>query len=176
MNSGVVRWHPPMDADVIHRHTALGEQLLDIAVGEAVAQIPAHRYRDHLTTGSKQTPRTCQTQSLDQSACADQWLNVTSPRPRSTRFADRLCPYSRGRVGACIRGGALALRHLGVLRSAGVKHSVDDGARWQTVRRSPKARTGGPIEDVQPAFAPGGCQLGCQKTTPGALPQGRTPR
>jgi hypothetical protein len=33
---------------VINRDTALGEQLLDIVVRQAVAQIPAHRHCDHL--------------------------------------------------------------------------------------------------------------------------------
>jgi hypothetical protein len=41
--------HPPVDRDVIDLDAALGEQFLDVAVGQAVAQIPAHRDRDHLT-------------------------------------------------------------------------------------------------------------------------------
>ena len=40
--------HPPVDRDVVDVHAALGQQLLDIPVGEAVAEIPAHRERDHL--------------------------------------------------------------------------------------------------------------------------------
>src|SRR4051794_8959821 len=39
---------PPVDRDAIDLDTALGEQLLDIAVGQAVAQIPAYRHRNHL--------------------------------------------------------------------------------------------------------------------------------
>jgi hypothetical protein len=143
MNSGVVRWRPPVDADVIHRHTALGEQLLDIAVGEAVAQMPVPpppRSPHAEPKASKRLGRARRSRWISLPVRTSGSMRL-SPRPRSTRFADRLCPYSRGRVGACIRGGALALRHLGVLRSAGVMRSVDDGARWQTVRRSRKART-----------------------------------
>jgi transposase InsO family protein len=41
--------HPPVDGDVIHGDTALGQQLLNIPVGQAIAQVPADRDRDHLT-------------------------------------------------------------------------------------------------------------------------------
>jgi hypothetical protein len=34
---------------VIHLDTSLSQQLLDIAIGQAVAQVPAHPHRDHLT-------------------------------------------------------------------------------------------------------------------------------
>lgn len=40
--------HPPLHRDVIHLHAAFGEQLLDVAVGQVVAQVPAHRHHDHL--------------------------------------------------------------------------------------------------------------------------------
>jgi hypothetical protein len=40
--------HPAIDVDVVHNDAALGQQLIDIAVGQAVAQVPAHRDRDHL--------------------------------------------------------------------------------------------------------------------------------
>ena len=48
MNSGVKRLHPPVDRHVVDLDAALGEQLLDVAVGQRVAQIPAHRDLDHL--------------------------------------------------------------------------------------------------------------------------------
>jgi hypothetical protein len=41
--------HPPVHGDVIDFDAALGQQLLHIAVGQAVTQVPAHRDRDHLT-------------------------------------------------------------------------------------------------------------------------------
>jgi hypothetical protein len=41
------RLHPPIHRHVIDIDAALSQQLLDVAVGQAVAQIPAHRHRDH---------------------------------------------------------------------------------------------------------------------------------
>jgi len=40
---------PPVDSDVIDGDCALGQQLLDVPVGQAIAQVPADRDRDHLT-------------------------------------------------------------------------------------------------------------------------------
>jgi hypothetical protein len=33
---------------VVDVDAALGEKLLDVAVGESVAQVPAHRHQDHV--------------------------------------------------------------------------------------------------------------------------------
>ncbi len=41
--------HPSVDGDVVNGDSSFAEQLLDIAVGKAVAQIPAHRDGDHFT-------------------------------------------------------------------------------------------------------------------------------
>jgi hypothetical protein len=38
--------HPTVDRDVIDGDTALGQQFLDIALGQAVPQVPADRDRD----------------------------------------------------------------------------------------------------------------------------------
>ncbi len=38
--------HPPVDGDVVDLHAALGKQLFDIAIGQAEAQVPAHRQHD----------------------------------------------------------------------------------------------------------------------------------
>src|SRR5829696_4911290 len=40
--------HPPVDGDVVDLDTPLGEQFLDVAVGQAEAQVPAHRQHDHI--------------------------------------------------------------------------------------------------------------------------------
>jgi hypothetical protein len=40
--------HPPVDGDVVDLDAALGEQLLDVAVGQAETQVPAHRHDDHI--------------------------------------------------------------------------------------------------------------------------------
>jgi hypothetical protein len=37
-----------VDGDVVDLDSTLGQQLLHIAVGQAVAQVPTHRHRDHL--------------------------------------------------------------------------------------------------------------------------------
>jgi hypothetical protein len=47
----------PVDSDVINVHTTLGEELLDIAVGQAVPQLPPHRDRDHLARESESYER-----------------------------------------------------------------------------------------------------------------------
>ena len=44
----IVRLRQELDGDVIDRDTSLGEQLLDVPVGQAVPQVPPHRHRDHL--------------------------------------------------------------------------------------------------------------------------------
>jgi hypothetical protein len=41
--------HPPVHRDVVDVDTALGQQLLDVPIGEPVAQVPAHRNRDDLS-------------------------------------------------------------------------------------------------------------------------------
>jgi hypothetical protein len=38
--------HPPVDGDMVDRNAALGEQLLDVAIRQAVAQVPAHCQHD----------------------------------------------------------------------------------------------------------------------------------
>ena len=40
--------HPPIDRDVVNLDATFGQQFLDIAVEQAVTQVPAHRDRDHL--------------------------------------------------------------------------------------------------------------------------------
>jgi hypothetical protein len=40
--------HPPVDRDVVDLDPSLGEEFLDVAVGQPVAQVPAHRHHDHL--------------------------------------------------------------------------------------------------------------------------------
>ena len=48
MNSGVNRWTPSVHGYVIDSDVALGQQLLDVPVGQAVPQVPADRHGDHL--------------------------------------------------------------------------------------------------------------------------------
>ena len=39
---------PPVDGDVVDLYSALGKQLLDIAIGQAVTEVPAYCEHDHL--------------------------------------------------------------------------------------------------------------------------------
>jgi len=39
---------PPVDGDVVDLDAALGEQLLDVAIGQPEAQVPADRQHDHV--------------------------------------------------------------------------------------------------------------------------------
>jgi hypothetical protein len=39
---------PPVDRDVVNLDPALGQQLLDVPIGEAEPQVPAHRQGDDL--------------------------------------------------------------------------------------------------------------------------------
>ena len=41
--------HPLVDGDVIDRDATFGEQLFNVAVGQAVPQVPANRDGDHFT-------------------------------------------------------------------------------------------------------------------------------
>ncbi len=40
--------HPPVDRDVVDLETALGQYLLDVAVGQAETQVPADREHNHI--------------------------------------------------------------------------------------------------------------------------------
>lgn len=40
--------HPAVHRDVVDLDAAFGEQFLDVAIGQPVAQVPAHRHHDHL--------------------------------------------------------------------------------------------------------------------------------
>jgi hypothetical protein len=46
-SSGVNRCTQPVHGDVVDRDPALDQELLDVAIGQAVAQIPANRHHDH---------------------------------------------------------------------------------------------------------------------------------
>jgi hypothetical protein len=39
---------PSVDRDVINVNTSFDDRLLDVAIRQALAQVPAHRQQDHL--------------------------------------------------------------------------------------------------------------------------------
>jgi hypothetical protein len=73
--------NPPVDGDVIDQDAALGEQFLYIAVGQAVAQVPADGQGESPQpgSGSQRTQKTIQATSPDQSACALRSASATVP-------------------------------------------------------------------------------------------------
>jgi hypothetical protein len=40
--------HPPVDGDVVNFDAALSQEFFDVAAGQPVPEIPAHRQQDHL--------------------------------------------------------------------------------------------------------------------------------
>jgi hypothetical protein len=90
MNSGVNRWTPPVDGDVIDVHAALGEELLNIAIGQAVPQIPPDGDLDHLTRESEPCKRRNQARGSHRAILASTAIRqrnsaVTGERPMTDR-------------------------------------------------------------------------------------------
>ena len=92
--------HPPVDRDVIDDHATLGEQLLDVAVGQAVAQVPPDRDRDHLAREPEPCERRHRTRRSHQAILASNGIqqrnsalltacaqDPVSPAPKDTRAA-----------------------------------------------------------------------------------------
>jgi hypothetical protein len=75
------RLHPPIDSDVINRDTGLDKQFLDVAVGEAAAQVQTHRDHDDVD----REPETRETPG-----------RTTSEQERAGHFTRPSCP-ARGR-------------------------------------------------------------------------------
>jgi hypothetical protein len=40
--------HPAVDGNMINHDATFGQQLLHIAIGEAITQVPTHRYQDDI--------------------------------------------------------------------------------------------------------------------------------
>ena len=79
--------HPPVHRDVINVDAALGQQLLEIPIRQAVAQVPADRQRDHLrreTEPGKRRPVDVRTGRLELDAPAQ----LPQPGPTATAGLD----------------------------------------------------------------------------------------
>jgi hypothetical protein len=78
--------HPPVDGDVVDVDAAFGEQLFDVAEGQAKAQVPADRQHDHIrreaTSGGKQKPA--------KADCAMGWGDAASSRIPQSGCSDPL--------------------------------------------------------------------------------------
>jgi hypothetical protein len=89
--------HPSVDGDGVYLDTTLGEQLLQIAVGQPTAQVPADRDRDHLNRN--RNPELGE-ERLDVNAPAS-LLNQPRPSPAGSRDAK---PAQAGVEGSQISG------------------------------------------------------------------------
>ena len=72
--------HPAVDGDVVHGDAALGQQLLGVAVGEVIAQVPEDRDGDHLRGNRK--PANTEEERGDVTApvsCLPRSANATPP-------------------------------------------------------------------------------------------------
>ena len=93
---------------------ALGQQLLNGAVGQTIAQVAADRQRDHPPRKRKPAkPKTCPTTSPDQSASALRSTNATvpfgAPGPVTVlRFTLEAVPDGRRDRRKTLRRGSLA--------------------------------------------------------------------
>ena len=67
--------YPPVDGDVVNGNAALGEQLFDVTVGQAVPQVPPDRERDHL----RGEPEACEAEVVRRAV-----TRPVSGHPRST--------------------------------------------------------------------------------------------
>jgi hypothetical protein len=83
---------------MIHDHAAFSEQFLDIAVGQAVTQIPAHRDRDHLTRELIARRRRRRSKPR-----VDHCLSVPAAAGCSQR--NTAPPAHHGEPGRCVRAG-----------------------------------------------------------------------
>jgi hypothetical protein len=78
--------HPPVDRDVVDVDTAFSQQFFDVAVGQALAQVPADRHHDHLSWEAKpRERRTIRTRDLPtRSRTHPSSLPRSPPSPNAT--------------------------------------------------------------------------------------------
>ena len=92
MIKGCEPLHPPVEGDVVDVDPALGQELLEIAVGQAVAEVPAHRQEDHLRRELE--PRECRAPMADRTNRAVMLHPISLPRRERPPAA---APCCRGR-------------------------------------------------------------------------------
>jgi len=111
--------HPSIDGDVVHVDAAFGQQFLDVAVGQAVAQVPAHRHDDHLggepETGKTPTAAATRSEWLGQSWTAHRGGSLARGQLRATPVSS--AEESTGEL--CCTRLDTSLPHGGVLAKFG---------------------------------------------------------
>jgi hypothetical protein len=83
--------HPAVDGDVVDLDAALGEQLLNIAVGQAEAQVPAHCQHDHV--GWEAEAGEGRSRGESRARAAGSHSDSLSPRTRCPQMQQ--CPRAR---------------------------------------------------------------------------------
>src|SRR4029453_4638341 len=78
--------YPPVDRDVVHRDAAFCQELFHIAVGQAVAQVPAQRQDDHF--GREPEPGEAGPRSWNSSRTVRHQLSL--PEPASVNATEPL--------------------------------------------------------------------------------------
>ena len=73
------RLHPPVDGDVIDLDTALGQQFLDIAVGQAIARVP--RTATTMTSLGNRKPANAEKDGAGGREREDNFTGTTCPIP-----------------------------------------------------------------------------------------------
>ena len=107
--------YPPVDGDVIDVDAAFGEKFFDVAVGQPVAEVPAHRQQDHV----RWEPETSKRGRLKTATTKHPGTLRAAPDPSTQR-----CPCDRTEVDPVRRTGWLC----GDAVAATVEHSfVVDG-------------------------------------------------
>jgi hypothetical protein len=125
--------HPAVDRHVVDLDAALGQQLLDIAVGQPVAQVPAHRDRDHLSreavTSRRRRHRRLQVEHRLSLHDAHRTQSTQQPRrgQLNSPWGLALAPASFGRF-----GGALLVGNFGDGRINA--YNVNTGVRLGQLR------------------------------------------
>jgi hypothetical protein len=121
MTSGVKRCTPPVDRDVIDLDATLGEQFFDVAVGKAVAEVPAHGQQDHVqrepVAGKRSRGRSTTTNHLGTLRLAPDPSTQRCLGPGARRLTCRPRPVIERRRSALVRCLLYAGRPDGTLLS-----------------------------------------------------------
>jgi hypothetical protein len=113
------------DGDVIHFDAALGQQLLDVAVGQAEAQVPAHRKDDHVGRKTETSEgRSCDSSGAraagshgDSLSCAQQVQQRPAGHSPVLLSVGLLtaCSHTQESRQRQVRGSAVVLRSISAL-------------------------------------------------------------
>jgi len=142
--------HPPVDSDVVDIDPALGEQLLNVAVGQTEAQVPADRQHNHV--GREAEAGEGRSRNRSRTTAASPHTGSLAAQTRSTPMQQshqHVGPSSHpaGAAAACWRLGTAQRRDAsvptGVGRSSARLRALVSGPAFQVGRARHSAR--GPL-------------------------------